>query len=243
MNYATFVLRIPAVMAACFILAGCTTKLHFNTPEMIPHYPQMSAPIPHRVALIVPEETRDMAYTIPLRRWCIGEAVPTHMAAALKSAFKDVTVADDGKIPADAERIIYCSLGAGTDMKFGMLVSSDKTATVELNCRVLDAARSTLWEGGILRSDTFNAGIVAQMLQLTAITSIFYSNVDVAGAEEAYAAMITAGSNSSMVLAVDQLMEKMIREGRSGICPGCSDATDWRKVVVKAKKPVRDDDW
>jgi len=242
MNCETIVQRILLLMTACFCFTGCTTKFHFNTPEMTPQYSQMAAPIPLRVALIVPEETRNVAYTVPLRRWCIGEAVPTHMASALKSAFKDVRVSEDGKIPADADRIIHCSLGANTDMKFGVLVTSDKTATVELKCKVLDAARRTLWEGGILRSDTFNAGIIGQMLPLTAMVSIFYKKVDVAGAEEAYAAMITAGSNNSMVLAVDQFMEKMIREGRTRICPSCSDASDWRNSVVKVEPAGSDDE-
>ena len=230
------------LLAVFLLLPGCTTKLHFNTPEMTPQYSKMAAPIPHRVVLIVPEETRDRAYTIPLRRWCIGEAVPGHMASALKSAFKDVVESTDGKIPADADRIIYCSLGAKTDMKFGVLVTSDKTATIELNCRVLDATSKTLWEGGILHSDTFNAGIVGQMLAVKAFASIFYKSVDLASAEDAYAEMIAFGSNNSMILTIDQFMEKMIRDGRTSICPSCSDATDWRKSVTIEKKIANGDD-
>lgn len=242
MNYLTIVPRMLPVMVCFLLLAGCTTKLHFNTPEMTPHYAKMAAPIPQHIVLIVPEETRNLAYTIPLRRWCIGEAVPTHMASALKSAFKDVIVSEDGKIPADADRIIYCSLGTKTDMKFGVLVTSDKTATIELNCRVLDAASKTLWEGGVLHSDTFNAGIVGQMLAVKAFASIFYKSVDLTSAEDAYAEMIAFGSNNSMILAVDRFMEKMIREGKSSICPNCSDATDWRKSVVIEKKAENGDD-
>lgn len=222
-------------VAVMFILGGCTTKIHFNLPELTPEYPKLEAPIPLRVALIVPEKTREFAFKIPLKHWCIGEAIPGHMGNGLKAAFKDVVTVVDEKIPADVDRVIVCSLGDKTDLKVGVFVWSDKTTIIELNCRVLDKAESSLWEGTILRTDTFNPGIAGYLLPITAVAANFLPKMDVQGAEELYADTITSATNNSMVLTIDQFMEKMIKEGRNKICPDCNDATDWHKTVpVKA---------
>ncbi len=226
------VLHNIGVLIAIILLSGCTKTLHFNTPEMTPQYPGMSKPFPYRAALIVPQETRDMAFTIPLRRWNIGEAVPSHMASALKSAFNTVVAAEEGKLPTDAERIIICRLGSGTDMKFGLLVTSDNTATIELACLVRDASQRKLWEGTVLHSETFNADMIGKMHMMTAAASIFFKDMDVSSSEELLASVIADGANTTMVLTVDKLMEKMVKEGRSSICPRCNDATDWRKTIA-----------
>ena len=124
-----------------------------------------------------------------------------------------------------------CSLGKKTDLNVGF-VWSDKTATVELGCHVSDASQTALWEGSILRSDTFNAGIVGQMLQITAVASVFIKKIDLGSAEEMYDAVITNGSNNSLILGVDELMDKMIKEGSTKICPDCTGIADWRKTVT-----------
>ena len=51
-------------VAAMFILGGCTTKIHYNLPELAPEYPKLEVPIPLRVALIVPEKTREFAFKL-----------------------------------------------------------------------------------------------------------------------------------------------------------------------------------
>lgn len=235
--------RLVAVLFILALLCGCTKTLHFNTPEMTPQYPVMTKPFPYRAALIVPTETRERAFTIPLRRWNIGEAVPSHMASALKSAFKTVAVADEGKLPADAERGVVCRLGSATDLKLGLLATSDHTATIELTCLVQDGSLRTLWEGTVLHSETFNAGMLGKMHLLTAAASIFFKNADTSGSEELLASVIADGSNTAMVLAVDKLMEKMITEGRSRICPPCNAATDWRTSVHVAPPAEEKDEF
>lgn len=236
-------LHIVVFIMAAALLGGCTKTLHFNTPEMTPQYPAMSTPFPHRAALIVPPETREIAFTVPLRRWNIGEAVPGHMASALKSAFNSVKVAEDGTCPADAERCIICRLGPETVMRFGMLVTSDNTATIELTCLVTDRLQRKLWEGTVVHSETFNAGMVGKMHLLTATSSLFFKNADVSGSEELLASVIADGANTTMALAVDKLMEKMIKEGRNDICSACNEATDWRKTVknIHSEPEVQDE--
>ena len=221
-------------------LAGCTTSYHLNTESFVPRYPRLTNPFPMNVALVVPAETSGFAFTVPMRRWEIGEAVSSHMASGLKAAFKDVVVLNDEKAPPKAERIVVCSLRKRTELKLGMLVTSDHTANIDLDCKVLDASRKMLWEGSILRSDTFNAGIIGQMLLLQSASSFFVKNVDVSGSVDMFHSVITSGSNSSLVLAVDQLMEKMISEGNTRICTTCSAKPDWRKTVAEQVIPEED---
>ncbi|MDO9069874.1 MAG: hypothetical protein Q7W05_15655 [Deltaproteobacteria bacterium] len=236
------VIHLYLFVAAIFILGGCTTKIHFDLPELAPEYSKLEAPIPLRVALIVPEKTREFAYKIPLKHWCLGEAVPGHMGNGLRAAFKDVVTVVNGEAPADVDRVMICSLGDKTDLKAGVFVWSDKTTIIELNCQVSDNAKSVLWEGYVLRTDTFNPGIAGYMLPITALASNFLPKMDVRGAEAMYADTITSAANNCLILAVDQFMEKMLREGRSKICPGCNDATDWRKTVSPVKSDTIEND-
>jgi len=158
------------------------------------------------------------------------------MGNGLKAAFKDVVVTlVDGKAPANVDRVMICSLGDKTDLKVGVFVWSDKTAIIELNCQVFDNAKTVLWEGSILRTDTFNPGIAGYLLPITAVAANFLPRMDVQGAEEMYADTITSATNNSMILTIDEFMEKMVKEGRSKICPSCNDATDWRKTVTHVK--------
>jgi hypothetical protein len=225
------------IMAIIIPLIGCTKTIHFNTPEMTPKYPGVSKPFPYRAALLVPQETRSFAFTIPLRRWNIGEAVPVHMASALKSAFNEVVTIEGDKHSAGFERNVLCQLGPGTNMKFGLLVITDKTATIELNCQITDASQRILWQGGVTHSETFNAGMVGTMLTLNAAASIFIkkADIDLESSEDAYANVLAIGSNTAMIMTVDKLMEKMVNEGRSSICPDCSEATHWRISVAPEK--------
>lgn len=211
-------------------LAGCAKTYHFNTRDYVPVYPRLEAPVNLRAALVVPYETKDFAYKFVYKRWGLGEALESHMLSGLKAAFTEVAVASDGKIPAGVDRIVTCSLGNKTDLYVGF-VQSDKKATIELACRVTNASGTPLWEGSVVRTETFNAGIVGHMLQLTALASVFVKSVDVGSAEDMYDAMITSGSNNSLILTVDEMMNKMIGEGAPKICPGCTTKPDWRNVV------------
>lgn len=231
------VFHLYLFVAVMFILSGCTTKIHFDLPELAPEYPKLETPIPLSVALIVPEKTREFAFKIPLKHWCLGEAVPGHVGNGLRAAFKNVVAVVDGKAPTDVDRVMICSLGDKTDLKVGVFVWSDKTTIIELNCQVFDNTKSVLWEGSILRTDTFNPGIAGYLLPITAVASNFLPRMDVRGAEAMYADTITSAANNSMILAVDQFMGKMVKEGRNKICPSCNDATDWRKTI----QPVKSD--
>ena len=216
------------LLVAC--ISGCAKSYRLDTEDFVPKYPLLEEPLPLKVALVVPKETRRFAYKIPLRRWEMGAALESHMSSALKAAFKDVVSVPDEKSASGVDRIFVCSLGASTSLKVGLLVTSDHTATVDLGCQVLDASRVPLWEGRILRSDTFNAGIIGKMLLASSISSLFIKGVDVVGSEEKFEAVITDGSNNSLVLAVEQFMEKMLKEGQRKICPNCTGNADWRKT-------------
>ena len=242
MNSSISAVRWPSIVAILLFFCGCTTKIHFDRPEFAPEYAKMEKPIPLRVALIIPQETREFAHKVPLRHWCIGEAVPGHMAIGLKAAFKDVVTVVDGKAPADVDRVVICSLGDKTELKT-KFAWSDIVTIIELKCQVMDNAKSLLWEGSILRTDSFAPGAVGYLLPITAVASNFLPGMDVKGADAMYADTISSAANNSLILGIDQFMEKMIREGRSSICAGCSDATDWRKSAVTEKKPyVLEDD-
>lgn len=233
MGFSKYVIRFYLFIAVMFVSSGCTTKIHFDLPEFAPEYPKLEVPIPLRVALIVPEKTREFAFKIPLKHWCLGEAVSGHMGKGLRAAFKDVVVTVvDGKIPVDVDRVVDCSLGDKTDLKVGVFVWSDKTTIIELNCQVFDNTKSVLWEGSILRTDTFNPGIAGYLLPITAVAANFLPKMDVQGAEEMYADTITSATNNSLILTIDEFMEKMVKEGRNKICPSCNDSTDWRKTVA-----------
>ncbi|MDD5287169.1 MAG: hypothetical protein PHD54_15070, partial [Desulfuromonadaceae bacterium] len=229
------------VIFAMAVLAGCTTTYHFNTADYVPVFPKLETPVPLRVALVIPEKTKEITYKFANRRWNIGEALESHMLNGLKAAFADVSVASNEIYMTGIDRVVTCSLGDKTNLNVGF-VWSDKTATIEMGCRVSDASQKALWEGSILRSDTFNAGIVGQMLQITAIASVFIKSVDLGSAEEMYDAMITSGSNNSLILGVDELMDKMLKEGTTKICPSCSRNTDWRKTVKPVKAVITEMD-
>ncbi len=220
------------VLLALLILTGCTKSYHFNTPDYVPAYPKLMSPIPLKAALLIPEETRGFNYSFVYKRWALGEALESHMLSGMKAAFSEAVVSPDGSMPAGCDRIVICSLDKKTDIKIGT-VGSDKIATIGLDCQVQDAAKLVLWTGSVQRSETFNAGIVGTMLRLTAAASVFVRGIDVGGAEEMYDAMITSGSNNTLILAVDEMMSKMIGEGAAKICAGCPGKPDWRKTAAK----------
>ncbi len=226
---AIFLFCVLAV-AAC-LTAGCTTSYHINTPDYIPVYPKLKTPVPLTAGLIVPQETLDYAHSVPLARWEVGQAVSSHMASGLKAAFKNVVVLAGGKPDAGVDIVVTCTLGQQSKFKPGLLVTSDHAVTIELICKTTDTSNVSLWDGHILQTDIFNAGIIGKMLIATSLTSIFVSNVDVQGAVDSFGLVVAGGSNNNLVIAVNRMMEKMVNEGRLKICPKCGDDTDWRKIV------------
>ncbi len=210
----------PALLFAAFVFSGCTKVYHFNTPDYVPAYPKPENTIPLKVALHIPEESREFAYSFVYKRWALGEALESHMLNGLKAAFGDAAITSEPSVPSGFDRVAVCTLEKSTDIKIGT-VGSDKIATIGLVCRIEDATKSVRWEGRVNRTETFNAGIVGTMLRVTAFASVFIRSVDVAGAEEMYDAMITSGSNNTLILTVDEMINKIVKDGRTRICPGC----------------------
>ncbi|NJD92441.1 MAG: hypothetical protein FIA91_13195 [Geobacter sp.] len=219
------------LLLAC--LSGCTTVHHLNTPEFIPEYAKKQNPFPLTVALSVPEETQKYAFTIPTVRWEVGEAVSSHMASGLQAVFKDVAVIKDGKPVAGADLTAVCSLGKQTEYQRGMFVSSDQTFVVQLECRVLDQSKKTLWEGTVLHTNVYNAGMAAKMLMATSAASIFIKSVDPSSAQQGYQESLAVGMNDTLLVAVDQMMARLVGEGKSRICPDCTSYPEWHKPLGK----------
>lgn len=220
------------ILLAAFFLGGCSTY-HFNTSEFSPAFPRLETPIARKVALAVPEETRTFNFSFANKRWAVGEAVESHVLSGLKAAFSDAVAVSGSALPPGFDRLATCSLGKKSNLTIGY-VWSDKVATIELSCHIQDASGTPLWNGAVSRAEVFNERIVGHMLQLTALASVFIRSVDARGAEERYDAMITSGVNNSLILAVDEMMNKMVKEGAVVICSGCTGHPDWRKVVQTA---------
>lgn len=214
-------------------ISGCTTIHHMNTPEFIPEYVKKQDQFPLKVALVVPEETRKFAFTIPTVRWEVGAAVATHMASGLQAVFKEVAVVKDEKIALDFDRKAVCSLGKQTEYQRGMFVSSDQTFIISLDCAVYDRAGRRLWAGEVLHKNVYNAGLAAKMLMASAAAAVILKSGDTASAQQGYQESLNSGMNETLIVAVDQMMAKMISEGKVAICPDCKVYPEWHKPLGK----------
>lgn len=221
------------LMLILFVLSGCTTVHHLNTPEFTPEYAKKPNPFPLTAAISVPEETQKFAYTIPTVRWEVGEAVSSHMASGLQAVFRDVVVIKDGRPVASVDRYVVCSLGKQTEYRRGMFVSSDQTFVIDLECKLQDKSGKTLWEGSVIHTNVYNAGLAAKMLMATSAASIFIRSVDPSSAQKGYQEALSSGMNDTLLVAVDQMMAKLVKEGREQICPGCSVWPEWHEPLGK----------
>jgi len=137
----------------------------------------------------------------------IGEALEANAIESLKKIFHEVfVIRDKTNISPYIERIISIEISPASHFVLGATTLSKKTSKVELSCEIYDNKWNLLWKGssiGKVNRTTGGAGVTP------ALIGIF----GVAIQQRALGDIV----DESLVLALEQLNEKILTDGRKQI--------------------------
>lgn len=197
---------ILLLFISTFLFSGCATNVAVKRDKPI-SFQEREEKLQLNVGLYLSDEVKKHIIKARWYNFLIGEALEANAIESLKKIFHEVfVIRDKTNISSHIERIISIEISPASHFVLGIATFSKKTSIVELSCEIYDNEWNLLWKGssiGKVNRTTGGAGIAGPLIGIFGVALQQRALGDIV--------------DESLVLALEQLNEKILTDGRKQI--------------------------